>query len=65
MFSNAVKIMLFIPDTKYYAPIKLCNTAGIIQKKKISDIIEIDWKEVGVTLKGNKINSPKSVPIKF
>ena len=29
------------------------------------DIIEIDWKEVNVTLNGNKINSSKSVSIKF
>ena len=29
LFSNAVKIMLFISDTKY-VPIKLCKTAGSI-----------------------------------
>ena len=30
MFSNAVKIMIFISDVQYYVPIKLCETAGSI-----------------------------------
>ena len=30
MFSNAVKIMVFISDVQYYVPIKLCKTAGSI-----------------------------------
>ena len=30
MFSNAVKIMIFISDVKYYVPIKLCKTTGSI-----------------------------------
>ena len=29
------------------------------------DIIEIDWKEVSMTLNGNEINLPKSVMVKF
>ena len=29
------------------------------------DVIELDWKEVNVTLNGNKINLPKSVTVKF
>ena len=29
------------------------------------DVIELDWKEVNVTLNGNKINLPTSVTIKF
>ena len=28
LFSNAVKLMLFISDVQYYVPIKLCKTAG-------------------------------------
>ena len=28
MYSNAVKIMIFISDIQYYVPIKLCKTAG-------------------------------------
>ena len=30
MFSNAVKIMIFISDVQYYVPIKLCKTTGSI-----------------------------------
>ena len=30
MFSNAVKIMIFISDVPYYVPIKLCKTTGSI-----------------------------------
>ena len=29
------------------------------------DVIELDWKEVNVTLNRNKINLPTSVTIKF
>ena len=62
--------MLFISDTKYYVPIKLCKMAGSIQlfkimgtvtsenvklkRNKIWDIMEIDWKEVNETLNGIK-----------
>ena len=73
--------MLVILDTKYYIPIKFCKMGGSIhlfkitgtltfenvklKRNKIWDIIEIDWKEVNMTLNGNKINLPKSVTIKF
>ena len=36
LFSNAVNIMLFILDAKYYVPIKLCRTAGSIHLFKIT-----------------------------
>ena len=64
-----------------YAPIKLYKTAGSIHLFKITDslvpenvklkqnyiwdIIEMDRKEVNMTLNGNKVNLPKSVTIKF
>ena len=35
LFSNAVKIMLFISDIQYYVPIKLCKTAGSIHLFKL------------------------------
>ena len=76
LFSNAVKIMLFVSDAQYYIPVKLCRTAGSIHLFKIRgkfipkhvkskgnilwDVIEIDWKEVNMTLNGNKINLPAS-----
>ena len=80
LFSNIVKIMLFISDIQYYVPIKLCKTAGSIHLFKITgilmpdkvkinkhyvwDILEIDWKEVKVTLNEKVINLPKSLTIK-
>ena len=73
--------MLYISDTKYYVPVKLCKIAGNIHLFKIAgiltsvniklkrnrnwDVMEIDWMEVNVTFKGNKINLQKSVTIKF
>ena len=39
LFSNTIKIMLFISDIQYYAPIKLCKTAGSILLFKISGIL--------------------------
>ena len=64
LFSNSVKIMLFISDVQYYVPIKLCKTTGSIHLFKITgilapdkaklkkhyiwDILEIDWKQVKV-----------------
>ena len=36
LFSNAVKIMLFISNTQYYVQIKLCRTAGSIHLFKIT-----------------------------
>ena len=79
MFSNTVKIMLFISDTQYFVPVKLYTNVGIIHLFKITgrltpqqitlkrkllwDIIEIDWKEVNMTLNGNKVHLPNSVII--
>ena len=79
LFSNAVKIMLFISDDQYYVPVILCRTAGNIHLFKITrmltpdpvelkrnilwNVVEIDWKEVNMTLNGNKINLPASVII--
>ena len=39
MFSNAVKIMLFILDAQYYVPIKLCRMAGSIHLFKITETL--------------------------
>ena len=30
MFSNTVKIMIFVLDVQYYIPIKLCKTTGSV-----------------------------------
>ena len=77
LFSNAFKIMPFISDAQYYVPVKLCRTSGSIHLFKITgklipdhvklkrdilwDIIEREWKEVNMTLNGNKINLLTSV----
>ena len=81
MFSNTLKIMIFISDVQYYVPIKLCKTTGSIHLFKIIstlkpeniklnrnyiwDTWEIDWKEVSVTFNDNKINLPRIVTIKL
>ena len=73
--------MLFISDTQYYVPIKLFRMAGSIHLFKITGtlipenvklkrnilwgVTELDWKEVNMTLNGNKINLPTSVIIRF
>ena len=80
-FSNAVKIMLFVSDVQNYVPIKLCETAGSIHLFKIKgalktrsiklnknylwETLEIDWKEVTVTLNDNKIELPRIVAIRI
>ena len=42
LFSNAVKIMLFISEVQYYVQIKLCKTAGSIHLFKIMGILTPD-----------------------
>ena len=39
LFSNTVKIMLFISDTHYYVPIKLCRMVGNIHLFKITGML--------------------------
>ena len=81
LFSNVVKIMLFISDEQYYIPVKLCKTAGSIHLFKVTgkvmmdkvklnkhyvwDVLEIDWSEVKVTFNGKVIYLPKSITVKI
>ena len=81
LFSNITKVMLFISNTQSYVPINLCKIAGSIylfkirgkltpesikfKKNCIWDVLEIDWKEVRMTLNENEINLPTSVTIPF
>ena len=81
LFSNIVKIMLFISDIQYYVLVKLCKTAGSILLFKITgtimldkvklnkcymwDVLEIEWSQVKVTFNGKVINLPKSIMIKM
>ena len=36
LFSNAVKVMLFLSDAQYYVPVKFCRTVGSIHLFKIT-----------------------------
>ena len=81
LFSNKTKVMLFISDPKSYVPMNLCEISeGIhlfrirgrltpecitFKRNWIWDVLEIDWKEVRVTLNENEINLPTSVIIPF
>ena len=79
LFSNITKVMLFISNTQSYVPVNLCKVAGGIhffkirgrltpecirlKKNYIWDVLEIDWREIRVTLNGNEINLLASVVI--
>ena len=36
-----------------------------LKRNLLWDVLELDWKEVSVTLHGNKINLPNSVIVPF
>ena len=79
LFSNIVKIKLFIANTQSYVPIELSKIAGNVhlfkltgallleninlRKNWIWDVLEIDWSDVHVTLNGKEINFPISIVI--
>ena len=72
---------MFISNVKSYVPVKLCKTSGSIHLFKLMgniqrdnitlhqnsvwDILEIDWRNVMVTINGNVVNLPGSVIIPF
>ena len=49
LFSNAVKIMLFISNAQYYVPVKFCRTMGSIHLFKIIGILTPEH----IKVKGN------------
>ena len=79
LFPNVTKIMLFILNTTTYVTITLCRIAGSIHLFKIRgrltienvrfkrnwvwDVLEIDWRNIGMMLNGNDINLPSTVVI--
>ena len=81
LFSNNTKILLFISNAHSYVPIKLRRVARSIhlfqikgrlnpenvklKKNWISDVLEIDWSDVNITLNDNEITLPRSVIIPF
>ena len=50
MFSNAVKIKIFISDVQYYVRVKLCKTAGSIHLFKIKGTIKPEKCEIKLKL---------------
>ena len=40
LFSNAVKIMIFISEVQYCVPIKLCESAGSIHLFQITGMLK-------------------------
>ena len=80
-YYNAIKIMIFISNIKSYVPVKLCKTSGSIHlfilmeslqredvslhRNKVWDILEINCRNITVTLNRNVINLPGSVIIPF
>ena len=79
LFSNNTKILLFVSNTHFYIPIKLCRVARSmhlfrirgrlnpenvkLKKNWIWDVLEIDWSNVSITLNDNEINLPSSLII--
>ena len=77
LFSNMVKIKLFIADTQSYVPLDLNKVAGNVhlfkltgtllldnvtpKKNWIWDVLEIDWNDVHVTLNEREIYLPMSL----
>ena len=73
--------MLFISDAQYHVPVKLCRATGSIHLFKSTgkltpehielkrnilwNTIELDWKEINITLNGNRINLPASIIILY
>ena len=46
LFSNVVKIILFILDAQYYVPVKLCRTAGSIHLFTITGKLTPEYIEL-------------------
>ena len=76
LFSTAVMVILFFSDVNQYVPPKLGKTAGSIhlfirittdqitlERRLLLDVVQIDWKEVIITLNGNMILLPTPVII--
>ena len=80
-YSNTIKVLIFISNIKSYVPIKLCKIMGsihlfklmgnlqrediILHRNKVWDILEINWKNVTLTIKGNIVYLPGSVILPF
>ena len=52
LFSNVVKVILFISDLQHYIPVKLCKTAGSIHLFKITGKVTMDKVKLISTIYG-------------
>ena len=81
LFSNSIKVMLFIADNHCYIPLHLKKLEGsvhllkchgilmkenlIFRKKWIWDVLEIDWTDVYLLQDHKEINLPLTVAIRL
>ena len=71
LFSNTVMVMLFFSDVEHYVlVIQLFKIIGhltpaqiTLKRRLLWDKVQIDWKEVLMTLNGNMIHLPTLVVI--
>ena len=79
LFTNMVKIKLFLANTQSYVPLELNSTAGNVHLFKLSgalagenftlkknwiwDVLEINWDSTHVTLNDREINLPGTLTI--
>ena len=79
LFSNSIKVKLFIVDNHYYIPLHLNKLAGsvhllklhgiltkenlILRKNWIWDVLEIDWTDLYLLQDHKEINLPVTVAI--
>ena len=79
LFSNTIKIKLFVVDNQYYIPLRLNKMTGSVhlfklhgmlikenltlKKNWIWDVLEIDWTDVYVIQNDKEINLPVTVVV--
>ena len=79
LFTNMVKIKLFLANTQSYVPLELNSAAGNVHLFKLSDtlavekftlkknwiwdVLEINWDNIRVTLNDREINLPGTLTI--
>ena len=79
IFTNMVKIKLFLANTQTYVPLELNSAAGnvhlfklsgtlniekfTLRKNWIRDVVEINWENTHVTLNEREINLPGTLTI--
>ena len=79
LFSNVVMVMLFFSDVEHYVPVKLCKIVGSIhlfkiighltpdqiklERRLLWNVVQIDWKDILMTLNGSIVHLLTSVII--